>query len=416
MKYLFTFLGIAAAALIILGIWLYGRRRKKNAASDRHLPQKAEQNAVAPLFEIETLLPETMPDENRLTPVTDDSVLAQINHLVFGTAKTAHSVVETVRSVKDPLYKVVIPKDAKLVDSKAMRGAKRAMFMNPDGGIGGHANLVPADAKKAVAGSAVSSAMNVASMVVGQYYMTEINAELGKISDSISQVIDFQDSEYRGRVLALMTQTSAMAYFQAEILENDELRTAKIAQLDRLEETCVELLNQANVTLTGYTQKNDLDFAAYEKTLKEAQKWCTYQQSLQNILEQIAALRHTFYMGTVSLAFCAAQLPTYQKQTAETRERLAAWHGETLQRLRIDTEAGRRQRTGADAWLFAIPGHFKSDLNFRTVDQSTLDLIATQSTVQNETPEPDKPDLYAEDVQLFIKEGKVYYLPEVNAK
>ncbi len=30
-------------------------------------------------------------------------------------------------------------------------------------------------------------------MVVGQYYMEQINAELGKISDGISKISDFQD-------------------------------------------------------------------------------------------------------------------------------------------------------------------------------------------------------------------------------
>ncbi len=74
--------------------------------------------------------------------------------------------------------------------------------------------------------------MGVASMVIGQYYMTQINAELGEISDGISKISDFQDNEFRIRVFSLVAHVKKIADFQVEILENDELRLSKIAQLD----------------------------------------------------------------------------------------------------------------------------------------------------------------------------------------
>ena len=66
-------------------------------------------------------------------------------------------------------------------------------------------------------------------MVVGQYYMTQINAELGLISESISKVSDFQDNEYRSRVFSLIAHVKTIADFQVEILENNELRLSKIS-------------------------------------------------------------------------------------------------------------------------------------------------------------------------------------------
>lgn len=54
-----------------------------------------------------------------------------------------------------------------------------------------------------VANTAVA-AMGVASMVVGQYYMTQINAKLDAISDGISEIQNFQDNEYRSRVFSLV--------------------------------------------------------------------------------------------------------------------------------------------------------------------------------------------------------------------
>lgn len=116
-----------------------------------------------------------------------------------------------------------------------MEGAVRGFYRGADG-IQGHADLVAVQAQKgtAVAASTAAAAMGVASMVVGQYYMTQINAGLGEISDGISKISDFQDNEFRSRVFSLVAHVKKIADFQVEILENDELRLSKIAQLDSL--------------------------------------------------------------------------------------------------------------------------------------------------------------------------------------
>ena len=102
-------------------------------------------------------------------------------------------------------------------------------------------------------------------MIVGQYYMTQINAELGEISDGISKISDFQNNEYRSRVFSLVTHVKKITDFQVEILENQELRFSKISQIDSLEEECTRLLGQANLALAGYTKKTNLDYDAYER-------------------------------------------------------------------------------------------------------------------------------------------------------
>lgn len=43
-------------------------------------------------------------------------------------------------------------------------------------------------------------------------------------------------------------------------------------------------------------------------------------------------------------------------------------------------------------------------------------MIASQSNVQKEIHNCDTSDLYAEDVQLIARNGKIYYLPESTAK
>lgn len=167
-----------------------------------------------------------------------------------------------------------------------MAGAVRGFYHGVDGRIQGHANLIPFEAQKAteVIANTVAAAMSVASMVVGQYYMAQINSQLGVIRDGISQIADFQDNEYRSRVFSLVAHIKKIADFQVEILENDELRISKITQLDSLEKECTQLLGQANLTLVGFAKKTSLDYKQYEKTLRNAQNWFIYQKSLLDVL------------------------------------------------------------------------------------------------------------------------------------
>ena len=57
-----------------------------------------------------------------------------------------------------------------------------------------------------------------------------------------------------------------------------------------------------------------------------------------------------------------------------------------------------------------IPGLFNDDLNFRAIDEKTVNMIAVQASVKSIAHPQDTSDLYAEDVQLISKDGKIYYL------
>lgn len=217
-------------------------------------------------IQVDMLPAEAVSDESGLVEITDSKVLARVNNLVPAFAQAGVAAANAVQAVKagnDVLYRAIIPAGAKLTNSRTMEGAVRGFYRSADG-IQGHANLVAVQAQKGSAAIAntATAAMGVASMVVGQYYMTQINAELGEISDGISKISDFQDNEFRSRVFSLVAHVKKIADFQVEILENDELRLSKIAQLDGLEEECTQLLGQVNLTLAGFSKKNDLNYAA----------------------------------------------------------------------------------------------------------------------------------------------------------
>ena len=373
------------------------------------------------VIQMEMLPAEAIEDETKLVEITDSKVLAHVNNLVPGLAQAGNAISNAAQAVQaangEVLYRAIIPAGAKLTNSKAMEGAVRGIYHGADG-IKGHANLVAVEAQKgiAVVANTAAAAMGVASMVVGQYYMTQINAELGGISDGISQIQDFQDNEYRSRVFSLVAHVKKIADFQTEILENDELRLSKIAQLDSLEEECTQLLGQANLTLAGFAKKTGLDYEAYEKALGNAQNWFMYQKSLLDVLYKISDLRYTLHLGAVSREQCVALLPTYTKQVSDTQERITAWHDGTTQRLGIETDEIRRKRAGFDGVIHFLPGLFNDDFNFRSIEKKTAKMITAQASGHELLHTVDTSELYAEDVQLISKDGKLYYLPESKAE
>ena len=375
----YAVIGIIVAAIIAVGVIFFIKMRKKPANksqdSTQVLPQEKKSELVSSneslnelVIQMEKLPAEKIPAQNKLVEIKDNKVLAHVNNLIPEIAQvqnTAQNVAKAAEKSGEVLYRAIIPAGAKLTESKAMEGAVRGIYHGADR-IRGHANLVAVQAQKGteILSNVASSAMGVASMIVGQYYMEQINNQLGAISDGISKISDFQNNEYRSRVFSLVAHIKNIADFQIEILENDELRLSKISQLDGLEEECTQLLGQANLTLADYTQKNDLNYVAYEKEVIEAQNWYAYQKALTDVLYRISELKYTLHMGAVSREQCGSMLPTYTNQVAETQMRLTEWHQQTAKRLKIDTVETRRKRDGIDGVIHFVPGLFEEMSGF----------------------------------------------------
>lgn len=424
------YIGIGICVIAVVAICIFVIQRKNNIQEENpstEIEANAEEYAIttsndAPaelVIEMEMLPAEAIKDENALVEITDSKVLAHVNNLVPGLAQAgnaANNAAQAVQTNGEVLYRAILPAGAKLSNSRTLEGAVKEMYHGANG-IKGHADWLPVESQKgtAVVANTAAAAMGVASMVVGQYYMTQINTGLGAISDGISEIQNFQDNEYRSRVFSLIAHVKKIADFQTEILENTELRISKINQLDSLEEECTQLLGQANLTLAGFAKKTDLDYEAYEKVVGNAQNWFMYQKSLLDVLYKISDLRYTLHLGAVSREQCIAILPTYTKQVQDTQRRLAAWHEGTTERLKIDTDEARRKRAGFDGVLHFLPGLFDEDFKYRSIEKSTAHMIRTQASGEN-TLSIDKSELYSEDVQLIAKDGKIYYLPETKAE
>ena len=421
----YILIGICLILAVCLLIFLFKKTDKKNEdvlmnteGSLVSSPANEKNYSNDLVIQMEMLPSEYKIDENQLVEIKDNKVLAHVNNLVPGLAQVgnvANNAVQAAQTNGETLYRAILPAGAKLADSKAMEGAVRG-FYNGTEGIKGHANWMTVETQNATTAVAntAAAAMGVASMVVGQYYMTQINAELGEISDGISKISDFQDNEYRSRVFSLIAHVKKISDFQVEILENNELRLSKITQLDGLEEECTQLLGQANLTLVDYAKKSEFEFNDYEKKLKKANVWYEYQQSLLDILYKISDLRYTLHMGYVSREQCSVLLPIYSKQVVDTQARITSWHQKNTNKLNIDIEGIRRKRVGVDKAIYFIPGLIKDDLNFRELEENTVNMIRNQISGNISEYRHDQSELYQQDVNLISKGGKVYYLPETK--
>lgn len=324
------YIGIGICVIVVMAICMFIMQRKKNnqvslsentqTASVKHVV--AVSDDLLTKLVIERLPAEAIEDESKLIEITDSKVLAHINNLVPGLAQAGNAVNNATQAIQangEVLYRAVLPTGAKLSNSRTLEGAVKEMYHGANG-IKGHADWLPVEVQKGmeITTNTVVAAMGVASMIVGQYYMNQINEELGIISDGISEIQNFQDNEYRSRIFSLIVHVKNIADFQTEILENNELRISKINQLDSLEEECTQLLGQANLTLAGFAKKTNLGYDAYEKVIGNAQNWFVYQKSLLDVLYKISDLRYALYLGTTSREQCIASIPTYTKQVQNT--------------------------------------------------------------------------------------------------
>lgn len=410
--------------VVVAGAFVYWKTSQQSETIENVIVTKQNTNLISSeqvgeemnqlMIQLEQLPVESIPDETKLMEITDSKVLARVTNLIpefFQAGNAASNAVQAAKANAEVLYQAIIPAGAKLANSKEMDGAVRGIYHGAEG-VKGHANLVAVKKNGNIAGNVASSAMNVASMVVGQYYMTEINAELGEISAGITKISDFQDNEYKSKVFALVAQIQKVAIFQVDILDNDELRLSEIYNLNRWEQECIQLLGQANLTIEGFTKKKDLDYEEYEKLLAEVQNWFVYQKTMMEVMIKIAELKHTLHLGSVSREQCGALLPTYSKQVQGSLNKLSIWHKAQIEKLEINVDENIRKRMGLDGVIHFIPGLINEENKFRSISNNAVKNIVAQTNGYTAPQNIDPIDLFQEDVRIIAKEGKIYYLPQ----
>ena len=351
--------------------------------------------------------------EDRLVEIREPAVLKMVEDLV-SDAKKLSSIRD---AIKGDTFKVVFPKkDAetgakneliKVARGKGKGDAYRGMYRTAGkDGIAGHVELK----KPKVSLRAVATISNVASAVLEKYYLERIGNDFKAIKEGIAELSDFQDNEYRGKIGSLYNDVKTIVDHLDEITGNEELRKTTILKLADYEDKCAEMLEQASLTIVGIVGKTDRDYNGYMKAMRDVDKWSSFQLIQQQILRTVSDLRFTLSLGKISVALCYAKCNHYLDQIKETQGQLPEWHRVMTERLEINTEENLRKRSGWDRVLHYVPGLFKKEQNYCSIDEAVSQKIREQGAEQRLLSAPDEKNLFEMNVPLVFKNGKVFYL------
>ena len=351
-------------------------------------------------------------DNNKLFEITDSTVIARISDTIPGAAQTIAKTVANKALKNVELFKMDIPSSA-LAKSKEVKGAFRA-FSRSKNEIRKNANLVKIDPTKVSKASAmangVANVINVGSLVVGQYYMAEINSKIEAISRNIDKISEFQDREFKSRIFALIARVREISTFSAEILENDELRNRKLQTLDNLKGEGTQLLQQVNQKIDDTIKKNQKpDYKEYQGNVDSFCVLIEYQNILMSVLEENSKLTYLLEKGERTNEFCYSMFYTYLEQSNKVRTALDEWHQQQVGFLGIDIDKNRKNKTGVEGFFAAIPGLFDDKWKYKELTTGLGQKINAQKTT-NQLMIGNPVDLYDNDVQIIIKDGKYFYL------
>lgn len=410
--------------------YFYKTRKKKKVTSDISkevaLAKKSEISesnsdflSLMPKFEI--LSEDVSVEEDKVHEISDEIVINRLNklvpQLVNGYKQFADKkVVEHIKELENTkFYQIIIPEGAKLYKSKDLAGAFRGGY-SVNGQLAGQANLVPVTIGNARDLSSIAdttaTVMNVASLVVGQYYMSEINDKMEKMLGNLDKIADFQQMEFKARILALISKVGKISQFNAEIIENEEIRKRTLDNLSRHEDEATELLQQVNLSIEHLVSKNTSnDFEQYKENTYEFDKLITYQQYLLSILEEIGRLVYLLNMGMISSEYCYSSFNNYIKQSTGARNQLVNWHKNKIKQFEIDLKKKRYAKQGIEAIFFTPAIWFSNEWKYNELSKSVVAKIEKQSSnslnFKNLTN-----DLLNKETKIISKKGKYYYLTE----
>ena len=394
---------------------MFGWFKKKKEKEEQTDLVPAENTDLVIRFDA---LPSTVVvDDKQLVPITDKRLIARVSEIapnflqIANTSKVVAEASETVKGMGE-LYRAVIPNGAKLMDSKVLAGAKRGGFIDVHNNLG-QANLVKVDVdgalQKVASNQVATSAFNVASMVVGQYYMTQINGELDAISDNVSRISSFQNNEYLSKITATIKQIREISEYQTVSLENEELRLEEKRKLNSLKEKCTELLDQANHSINNIMQKKVVDFKDYAEETIEIETWRKYQTVLLEVLYQICSLIQVFSLGLEPEEKVFSTFNQCKIESEQICKLLIKYHQDNQKSLKINLDK-KTISNGKIIEFFAEILH-KEEWKERQIPEGVAVTFADQMK-PFEMQKALSMSKYDEDVVLISKDGELYYLPD----
>ena len=378
-----------------------------------------------PLVSVSKLPMNVEVEEHLLHEITAPNIMTRLSSLspaiVNALGKTQTVATTTTTKMSGEYYRVSLKKGGELVKSKNMENAYRGFTRGPKG-VKEHANLMkvsPTKTKKIttntkMATSATANIMNVASLIVGQYYMSEVNSKLEGMNKSLSAISDYQKREFKSRARSLVANVQAISTFTEEIFEDETIRNNKLIHLQQLQEQTTQLLEQVNLEIEELIQKEtQISYEEYSSIVNKLDGLVFFQKILLRVLQEVGKLTVVFVNGKLSQESIFSLVHTYVEQIAILSDDLTVWQNQYIDNFEIDLDASKRRKQGIEGVVTNITGVIKDDWRYAKLEEGLTVKIKQQMTPDKIEWKSQETDLYQKDLQLLIKDGKTYlWLPE----
>lgn len=231
----------------------------------------------------------------------------------------------------------------------------------------------------------INAGFSTASMVVGQYYMNEINNKLDELKDEINEITEFLDSDYKSRMAHIISKMQEIIENKTEILTNEFSMNKRYDDVLELESECSKLLGQANEMIKNNIREVDIDYKKYEKQLKKIYNWFSRQRILQTLLLEIGNLRYVLANGNETSKLSHTQYNNYLLQSDNVDEELKKWHNSISQKLGIDVNEARRTGKFFNVKKNTI-GKINEEWAYHKLNENVVKLIEHQTNVKKLEP------------------------------
>ncbi|UDM79125.1 hypothetical protein [Vagococcus fluvialis] len=393
-------IGIVVIVLLI-GILLYYREQHEKSNTKENVNDEIDLNEVSSTIEkpandrpfndqMDILLGEITRnefDETKLIEVTDQSILSHVSSLVPTIVNESASYLNQPKIPANGLFEVIIPNGVELAKSGDLEGAVRGFYKNANGKIAGQANLVPVElgSKLGNVMGTVSSVMNIASIMVGQYYMSEINSRLQTIENEIKSIGDFQKNEFESNVITKIVDVMELSKFSDEIMRSEEVRQHKLIQIDLLKSDIAQLIEQLllQIKLEPINKKK---IKEYEEKSRDLDKEIKFLISLMMSLQELGNIELILGKGDRPKEMVFSRYNIEEKKVLSLFENIKTWHSDHGIVYEIDLENNRRIKRGMRGALGSVQALHNKDKKYDYLDADFSQILSNHIDLSLEEP------------------------------
>ena len=256
--------------------------------------------------------------------ITDNKVLGQLNGFIPKLVNIAQNTIAASRNT----FEVILPagfSPSDLVKSKNTEGAFRAIVQGTNGQILSQAELMPISNAMNI----ISSVMSAASIIVGQYYLSQINKQLGEVNSKLNEILESIENESKAVMFRLMVELENISKFKYEIFQDEDELKRTLIKLEDFDSEAMDQLFKINLKLETLSSAEVSNYDIYIEKITEIERWSGYQKAFYNIIYIIAELKYVLSRGSYSRERSNHILQRCLSKCVETNTKIAKY-GEKL--------------------------------------------------------------------------------------